>query len=245
MDGLSELFTTPKPTGNTLPTLSAGSPAPARTTLPLRSQPGAVPGRTPAPASPPIGQGSASGPSLSEPGIAKKLNFAGQGLTALNKLERDISTVIAKLKTAEDDEILLIIDQPDFLLASTGPSYAIGATEMMDWVTGLQQVCHRDTERSIRTTSPRTTLTPLLGRACYSTDIGCGFATSTQCTGCKQSDGYSSRVGTCRICDWVGASGSVGHAAPHSGDGSRKGREWGVADQPRWRLEYWGRRESG
>ncbi|CAI7574493.1 unnamed protein product [Penicillium pancosmium] len=142
VDGLSELFTTPKPTGNTLPTLSTGSPAPARTTLPLRSQPGAVPGRTPAPASSPIGQGSTGGPSISEPGIAKKLNFAGQGLTALDKLERDISTVIAKFKTAEDDEILLIIDQPDFLLASTGPSYAIGATEMMDWVTGLQQAVH-------------------------------------------------------------------------------------------------------
>jgi hypothetical protein len=83
------------------------------------------------------------------------LNFAGQGLTALDALERDISTVIAKLKTSEDDEVLLIIDQPDFLLASTGPSYAIGATEMMDWATGLQQVCRRGIERSIRTTSRR------------------------------------------------------------------------------------------
>lgn len=245
MDGLSELFTTPKPTGNSLPTTSTGSPAPTRTTLPLRSQPGAVPGRSPTPANSPAGQGSISGPSNLEPGVAKKLNFSGQGLGALDVLERDISTVIAKLKTAEDDEILMIIDQPDFLLASTGPSYAIGATEVMDWVTGLQQVYHRGIERSIRTTSPRTTLTPLIGCACYSTDIGRGFATSTQCTGYKQSNGYPSRVGTCRICDWVGASGSVGHAAPHSGDGSRKGREWGVADQPRWRLEYWGRGESG
>lgn len=244
MDGLSELFTTPKPAGNTLPTLSAGSPAPARTTLPLRYQPGTLPGRSPAQANNPIGQGNASGPINSEPGVAKKLNFAGQGLTALDALERDISTVIAKLKTAEDDEVLLIIDQPDFLLASTGPSYAIGATEMMDWATGLQQVCRRGIERSIRTTSRGTTLMLLTGRSCYSTDVGCGFATSTQCTGCKQSDVYTSRVGTCRICDWVGASGSVGHAAPHSGDRSRKGREWGVADQPRWRLEYWGRGES-
>ncbi|KAJ5768302.1 hypothetical protein N7533_000885 [Penicillium manginii] len=118
VDGLSELFTTPKPAARH------------------------IAGRSPAQANNPIGQGNASGPINSEPGVAKKLNFAGQGLTALDALERDISTVIAKLKTAEDDEVLLIIDQPDFLLASTGPSYAIGATEMMDWATGLQQAAH-------------------------------------------------------------------------------------------------------
>lgn len=141
MDGLSELFTTPKQTSNTIPTPAAGGPPLARTALPLRSQPGAVPGRSPAPANLPSGKGVASTSNSTEPGVALKLSFSGHGISALDGLERDISTAIQKLKTAEDDEILLVIDQPDFLLASTGPSQAIGATEMMDWVTGLQQVC--------------------------------------------------------------------------------------------------------
>lgn len=36
--------------------------------------------------------------------------------------------------------MILIIDQPDLLLAATGASKGIGATEMMEWVMGLQQV---------------------------------------------------------------------------------------------------------
>lgn len=141
VDGLSELYTTPKPTSNSVPTLPAGGSA--RTVLPLRSQPGAVPGRLPALANALPGNGNASTINNPEPSIAKKLHFPGRGATALDVLERDILTVIEKQKTSDDDEILLIIDQPDFLLASTGPSQGIGATEMMDWVTGLQQVCLR------------------------------------------------------------------------------------------------------
>lgn len=37
--------------------------------------------------------------------------------------------------------MLLIVDQPDFLLAATGPSKGIGTTEMNEWIMGLQQVC--------------------------------------------------------------------------------------------------------
>lgn len=40
----------------------------------------------------------------------------------------------------EESEVLLIVDQPDLLLAATGPSRGIGATEMSDWMMGLQQV---------------------------------------------------------------------------------------------------------
>lgn len=138
VDGLSELFNTSKSSANSVPAFPAGGPA--RTTLPLRQQPGILPGRTPAPVNPTLGKGNASTPSSVEPGIFKKLHFSGSGITALDNLERDILAVIEKQKTSDDD-ILLIIDQPDFLLASTGPSQAIGATEMMDWVTGLQQVC--------------------------------------------------------------------------------------------------------
>lgn len=41
----------------------------------------------------------------------------------------------------EEPEILLIVDQPDLLLAATGPAKGIGATEMGEWIMGLQQVC--------------------------------------------------------------------------------------------------------
>ena len=40
-----------------------------------------------------------------------------------------------------EDNILLVIDQPDILLAATGPAMGIGATEMGEWVMGLREVC--------------------------------------------------------------------------------------------------------
>jgi elongator complex protein 6 len=53
--------------------------------------------------------------------------------------------VIEQLKTSKDGdegepEVLLVIDQPDMLLAATGPNKGIGATEMGEWVMGLQEV---------------------------------------------------------------------------------------------------------
>lgn len=45
-----------------------------------------------------------------------------------------------KTTMGESGELLLIVDQPDLLLASTGPSMGIGATEMAEWITALQQV---------------------------------------------------------------------------------------------------------
>lgn len=77
-----------------------------------------------------------------EPGIAKKLHFSGRGLASLDAMEKDIASVIEQQKTQmeEGDELVLIIDQPDLLLATTGPSMGIGATEMSEWITGLQQV---------------------------------------------------------------------------------------------------------
>jgi elongator complex protein 6 len=79
-----------------------------------------------------------------EPGTAKKLHFTGHGVAALDVMEKDIIAEINRQKSsmAEGDEMLLIIDQPDFLLAATGASMGIGATEMAEWVTGLQQVWH-------------------------------------------------------------------------------------------------------
>ena len=77
-----------------------------------------------------------------EPGIAKKLHFSGRGLASLDALEKDILSVIEQQKSSmeDGDELLLIIDQPDLLLAATGPTMGIGATEMSEWITALQQV---------------------------------------------------------------------------------------------------------
>ena len=136
MDGLSELFSAPQSTASS-PSSSpgiAGSPA-ARTTLPLR-QPGPVRGR-----SAPIAASSGNNrPPAS--GIAKKLHFSGHGVAALDVLEKDITNVIEQLRdpTKVDDSLLLIIDQPDLLLAASGLSMGIGASEMTEWVLGLQQV---------------------------------------------------------------------------------------------------------
>jgi elongator complex protein 6 len=57
-------------------------------------------------------------------------------------MEKDIISEINRQKSSmtDGDEVLLVIDQPDFLLAATGASMGIGATEMAEWVTGLQQV---------------------------------------------------------------------------------------------------------
>lgn len=114
---------------------------PPRTTLPVRGPPGAVPGRGPAPAPvQPASSGVARNPA--ELGIAKKLHFSGRGVPALDALEKDIVAVIGQLKDVSDsnEDVLLIVDQPDLLLAATGPSMGIGATEISEWVTGLQQV---------------------------------------------------------------------------------------------------------
>jgi elongator complex protein 6 len=76
----------------------------------------------------------------------KRLHFSGNGIAALDALEKDVTTVIDQLKAprpgedGEESEVLLVVDQPDLLLAATGPSKGIGATEMAEWIMGLQQV---------------------------------------------------------------------------------------------------------
>lgn len=139
VDGLSELFSAPQ--ANAAPAASSNVGSASRTTLPLRSQPGTVPGRGPPPSSPAERAGNAPR-SQTELGIAKKLHFSGRGTAALDALERDITSVIQQYESSgeDSDEFLLVLDQPDFLLAATGPTMGIGATEMAEWVTGLQQV---------------------------------------------------------------------------------------------------------
>jgi elongator complex protein 6 len=110
-----------------------------------------VPGRAPPPTAPAPAVGGNTTQVRAEPGIAKKLHFSGRGLASLDVLENDISSVIEQQKASmeEGDELILIIDQPDLLLAATGPSMGIGATEMAEWITGLQQVKLYHIDRSL------------------------------------------------------------------------------------------------
>ena len=158
VDGLSELFYTPAPLSPSAPqtTPTTSGPAPSRTVLPVRSQPGPVPARGgPQPAAAPT-RPTPNNPNQRVqqqsrgPGPVKRLHLTGTGVQALDALENDISSVIKQLKTPvtpgvgeedEEPEILLIVDQPDLLLAATGPAKGIGATEMGEWIMGLQQVC--------------------------------------------------------------------------------------------------------
>ncbi|KAJ5118881.1 hypothetical protein N7448_010588 [Penicillium atrosanguineum] len=144
VDGLSELFSAPQ-TVNAMPSVPSIASGPTRTSLPFRSQPGAVPGRGPPSAAPALAMNNDNlARSQTEQGIVKKLHFSGRGIAALDALERDIASVIQLQKSSMEDgeELLLIIDQPDFLLAATGPVMGIGATEMAEWVSGLQQHVH-------------------------------------------------------------------------------------------------------
>lgn len=137
VDGLSELFN--KPSAVSTASMKTGSAV--RTPLPLRSHPGAVPGRAP-PSAVTGERPGAEGPRQRDSGVTKKLHFTGHGIAALDAMEKDIIFEIERQKSSmtDDDEMLLILDQPDFLLAATGASMGIGATEMAEWVTGLQQV---------------------------------------------------------------------------------------------------------
>lgn len=145
----------------------------------MRSPPGAVPGRAPPPMAPAV----AAGPGTTiqtraEPGIAKKLHFSGRGLASLDALETDISSVIEQQKASmeEGDELILIIDQPDLLLAATGPNMGIGATEMAEWITGLQQVRLYHVDRPLIVTIKLTCSTAC---KCYDCDIGYGCPVDT------------------------------------------------------------------
>ncbi|QMW33833.1 hypothetical protein G4B84_009299 [Aspergillus flavus NRRL3357] len=144
VDGLSELFYNPT-TATATPRPSFPGTAAPRTVLPVRSQPSPVPARTPQPV--PRPGNVSTNPASREIGPVKRLHLSGNGTAALDALERDIATVIKQLKApipgeADEPEVLLILDQPDLLLAATGPSKGIGATEMGDWVMGLQQNTH-------------------------------------------------------------------------------------------------------
>ncbi|KAL4953610.1 hypothetical protein BDW69DRAFT_194713 [Aspergillus filifer] len=148
VDGLSELFSPPTSSAPlSAPRNQQGAGTSPRTALPDRTHPnlparGPIPSRQPVP---PIANVNVSSPqSTREIGPVKRLHLQGNGVITLDALEKDIKTVVGQLKTSspgEDDgsEILLVVDQPDLLLAATGPNKGIGATEMGEWIMGLQQ----------------------------------------------------------------------------------------------------------
>ncbi|KAF9889777.1 hypothetical protein FE257_006867 [Aspergillus nanangensis] len=143
IDGLSELFSSP----TTASAQSALPPRPTtapRTVLPIRSQPSPLPTRSPQPNPRPDNPSPNAAPGPKEAGPVARLRLTGSGTAALDALEQEIISVIKQLKSstpADEDEaeVLLIVDQPDLLLAATGPSKGIGATEMGEWLMGLQQ----------------------------------------------------------------------------------------------------------
>jgi elongator complex protein 6 len=116
--------------------------------IPMRGGPAeSIPVRTPSPAN--------ITPSTAATSTNPKqlhISSASGGTSVLNALENDILSVIKAIiaknpNTAnnhnneegeQDEDVLLIIDQPDFVLAATP---GIDADDMSEWIMGLQQVC--------------------------------------------------------------------------------------------------------
>ncbi|KAL1968030.1 hypothetical protein VTN77DRAFT_2159 [Rasamsonia byssochlamydoides] len=157
IDGLSELFysssasSAPSPPSPSLAHSGSAVPPSRTTTLPVRSPPGAVPARVPG--TPPATTGSSSNRVSTVSESTKRLRFTGRGTAALDSLEKDVLAVVEELKTKgptavnsdgsnDENGIVLVIDQPDLLLAATGSSQGIGATEMGEWIMGLEQRVH-------------------------------------------------------------------------------------------------------
>lgn len=143
MDGLTGLYSSPPTTQNddSVPArginLGGGSSAGASRTIPGRGPVGRAPLAPPARAPTNSSTQTASGSNSSS--TSKQLHASGQGSVALDGLEKDILSVISSIKPADgDDDTVLILDQPDLVLAATP---GINAVDMSEWIIGLQQVC--------------------------------------------------------------------------------------------------------
>ncbi|PGH04827.1 elongator complex protein 6 [Blastomyces parvus] len=142
VDGVSELFlasqTGPGPAPGPSVASRSANPAriPSHATLSDRR---AVSGRSPTATSPQKSSGSAS----------RKLRWSGMGNAGLDSLELEIASAIDDLRgdSASDErpvenDVLLIMDQPDLLLAAIGPGMGVGAVEMREFLLGLRQRVH-------------------------------------------------------------------------------------------------------
>ncbi|KAK2782678.1 hypothetical protein FQN52_000778 [Onygenales sp. PD_12] len=148
IDGLSELFSTPQqtPAPAPAPTAPSSSAIPSRT--PLRPQPARGTGPLPIrPAATTTTTTTTSTSNQPKPASQRKLHWSSKA--GLDALEQAISSAIDDVtgSTASDErpvenEVLLVLDQPDLLLAATGPGMGVGAVEMGEWVMGLRERVH-------------------------------------------------------------------------------------------------------
>ncbi|KKZ64995.1 hypothetical protein EMCG_09102 [[Emmonsia] crescens] len=144
VDGVSELFLSTQTAPGPAPGSSAASSSPTPAQIPLHTTLSArvpVSSRPPIVTSHPKSSGSGSG--------SRKLRWSSTRSGGLDALEQEIASAIDDLNgsTASDErpvenDILLVVDQPDLLLAATGPGMGVGAVEMGEFLLGLRQRVH-------------------------------------------------------------------------------------------------------
>ncbi|KAK2734287.1 hypothetical protein FQN55_002835 [Onygenales sp. PD_40] len=149
IDGLSELFSTPQqtpaPAPAPAPTAPGSSAIPSRT--PLRPQPARGTGPLPIRPAATTTTTTTSTSNQPKPTNQRKLHWSSKA--GLDALEQAISSAVDDVtgSTASDErpvenEVLLVLDQPDLLLAATGPGMGVGAGEIGEWVMGLRERVH-------------------------------------------------------------------------------------------------------
>ncbi|PGH26671.1 hypothetical protein AJ80_01617 [Polytolypa hystricis UAMH7299] len=133
VDGLSELF-------------SGATSAPSAAALPIRSAP-PVSSRQPAVTRLPAEQQQQQQQRAATPAATRKLHWSTKG--GLDAVERDIISAIEERnpnvpadEVSAENDTLLIVDQPDLLLAATGAGQGVGAAEMGEFIMGLRQHSH-------------------------------------------------------------------------------------------------------
>ncbi|EEH07539.1 conserved hypothetical protein [Histoplasma capsulatum G186AR] len=143
VDGVSELF---------LPIQTFPDPVPGRSVSSSSPSPARIPPHT---VLPPRGPTSTSLPTVTSQQkngeiASRKLRWSGTGNRALDALEQEIVFAINDLRSDDrasdempvDNDVLLVVDQPDLLLAATGPGMGVGAVEMGEFLLGLRQRVH-------------------------------------------------------------------------------------------------------
>ncbi|OAX85438.1 hypothetical protein ACJ72_00163 [Emergomyces africanus] len=141
VDGVSELFFSAQTVPGSAPSPSPARSSPITARTPLHNT---LPVRNPVSTHMPTvtsHQKSSNG--------SKTLRWSSSGSGGLDVLEQEIVSVINGLSgdTSSDEnpvesDILLVVDQPDLLLAATGPGMGVGAVEMGESLLGLRQRVH-------------------------------------------------------------------------------------------------------
>jgi hypothetical protein len=159
-------------------------------------------------------------PDSKRAGSGKALRWSKKG--GLEALERDIVSVIEDLNIGQSEEemsqnendILLVVDQPDLLLAATGPGMGCGATEMSEMIMALRQVqpCTVCLKR------PLLTSMRLVSAACpfYHRHSIRGYTVNTQCIITVRS-AYALGNRACEFCGLAGSPVQDGDAIERAG----------------------------